>query len=142
MHLRTWLPSTGIALVVALVAVDNFGCGGGSTSALNNNGSGGGGGGPVPASVSGTIAVGAFPVGMAVDPTSNKVYVVNSPLASFCKNLGAVPGVVTLIDGTTGSVAGTANNLSPFEINSPVSTKLRNRYVMITKFQEKPSLLM
>ena len=76
----------------------------------------------MPASVSGTIPMGAFPVGVAVDPTSNNVYVVNSPQASFCKNAGTVPGgVVTLIDGTSGSVTGAANSLSPFEISEPSS---------------------
>lgn len=68
-----------------------------------------------------TVAVGGFPTGVAVDPTSNNVYVVNESPGSFCQNSGAVPGVVAWIDGTTDSVAGTSNSLAPFEISEPSS---------------------
>src|SRR5215467_12352355 len=107
---------TGVALIAGLLALlASAGCGGGSTSAN------GGGGGPVAASVRGTIAVGANPQGIAVDPTTDNIYVVNSPAASFCKNAGNGVGVVTWIDGTTDSVAGTSNSLSPFEVSEPSS---------------------
>ncbi len=43
---------------------------------------------------------------------------VNSPAASFCK-IGNGVGGVAWIDGTTDSLAGTSNSLSPFLINEP-----------------------
>lgn len=107
---------TGLALVAGLLAVVlSVGCGGGSTKTNS------GGEGTVAASVSATIGVGAGPESIAVDPTTSNVYVVNSPAASFCKNVGAVPGVVTWIDGKTDSVSGTSNSLSTFEISEPSS---------------------
>ena len=102
---------TGVALIAVLLALlVSAGCGG-STSA---NGGGGG-----SATISGTIAVGAGPEGIAVDPTTNNVYVVNSPAASFCNYSNGV-GVVAWIDATN-SVAGTSSSLSPFEISEPSS---------------------
>lgn len=102
-----------------LALLISAGCGGGTTRHVESGG--GGGTGPVAASVSGTIAAGTGPESIAVDPTTNNVYVVNSPSASFCHNVGAVPGVVTWIDGNTDSVSGTSNSLAPFEISEPSS---------------------
>jgi YVTN family beta-propeller protein len=103
---------TGVALIAGLLALlASTGCGGGSTSAK---------GGPVAASVRGTIAVGAGPEGIAVDPTTNNIYVVNSPAASFCSYSNGV-GVVAWIDGAIDSLAGTSTSLSPFEISEPSS---------------------
>ena len=88
-------------LVAVVIAVTNTGCGSGS---VLGNGNGGGGGGLVPAMVTGTVDVGTAPVGVAVDPTANKVYVANfgnvqSPTA-YCSSTG---DSVTVIDGATDS---------------------------------------
>jgi YVTN family beta-propeller protein len=73
----------------------------------------------VAASVIGTIAVGTGPEGIDVDPTSNNVYVVNSPPPSPICSPSDVPGVVAWIDATTDTQAGTSNSLSPFEVSEP-----------------------
>jgi YVTN family beta-propeller protein len=71
---------------------------------VNNIGNGGGGGGPVPASISGTIAVGTAPSAIAVDPTTNKIYVADygtgQPVTGRCQTTGSD---VTVIDGATDS---------------------------------------
>src|SRR5271165_7179371 len=72
-------------------------CGGGSTSAN------GGGNGQVPASVSGTIKAGTGPRAIAVDSSTNKIYVADFgtiPTGAPCSPSGAD---VETIDGATQS---------------------------------------
>ena len=96
-----------LAIVVGLLPLAvSLGCGGGNTRAVNNsaNGGGSGGGGPVAASITSTITVGTAPSGIAVDSTSNKIYVADfgtpPPQTQFttCQQGG---GDVTMIDGAT-----------------------------------------
>jgi hypothetical protein len=90
---------TGFALLVSLLAVlVSVGCGASSSSDTGN-------GGPVPAKVIGTVAVGTAPNAIAVDSTSNKIYVTDfgtpTPLGGqTCSPSGAD---VMLIDGATQS---------------------------------------
>jgi YVTN family beta-propeller protein len=79
------------AVLLALIATT--GCGGGSTSAANNGGSGG----QVAATVRASVMVDTNPTGVAVNPSTNSVYVVNHP-GTF--------GGLSRIDGTTDSNTG------------------------------------
>ena len=91
-------------LFVSLLALSNaVGCGGGMSTVNNNGGSGGG---PAPASVSGTIGVGDNPSAIAVDSTSNRIYVTdfggdsNDGICQTCYCPG-INGSLTVIDGET-----------------------------------------
>ena len=78
------------------------GCGGGNT--VNNVGSAGGGGGPVPASLSGTIKAGTAPNAIAVDSTTNKIYVTDFGTAPTTRSGGGCSpssADVRAIDGAT-----------------------------------------
>jgi DNA-binding beta-propeller fold protein YncE len=106
-HVRT---PAGIAtrisvlLVAVLVLLASAGCGVGGTNAVSNGG--GGGGGPVAATVSGTIAVGTVPNSIAIDPTTNKIYVAdfgkeqNNGICQTCY-CPVQNGTLTVIDGAT-----------------------------------------
>ena len=119
---------TGGALIAWLLAfLVSAGCGGGSTNTS------GGGGGP---SVSATIAVGTGPSAIAVDSTTNKIYVTDFgtiPTGIPCSMSGAD---VEAIDGAT--QAKTSVGFSPLnQVNAthaalnPVSHKL---YVQIIAY--------
>jgi YVTN family beta-propeller protein len=104
-HVRTSadVPAKISVLVVALLALlASGGCGGGSTNAN------GGGGGSVAAKVTGTIAVGTAPNAIAVDSTTNKIYVAdfgkedNNGICQTCY-CPVVNGTLTVIDGATQS---------------------------------------
>ncbi len=91
------------ALIVCLLAIlASAGCGG-STSAGNSNG-----GGHAAAIVTGTVTVGTTPRAIAVDSSSNKIYVAdfgeetNTGQCQTCYCV-AVNGSLTMIDGTTES---------------------------------------
>jgi len=108
----------GLSLFVLLVAL---GCGGRST---NTNGTGGTG--PVTASVSGTIAVGTAPSAIALDSTSNKIYVADfgtqpTPSGLSCSPTGAD---VAVIDGTTESPTATVAFPSALGALNPVAIAL------------------
>jgi DNA-binding beta-propeller fold protein YncE len=91
-----------VLLGALLALLASGGCGGGSTNAN------GGGGGPVAAEVSGTIAVGTTPNAIAVDSTTNKIYVAdfgeedNNGICQTCY-CPVVNGTLTVIDGATQS---------------------------------------
>lgn len=96
----------GLALLAGLLALlVSAGCGGGST---NTSGNGGSGGGPVAASISGRITVGTRPSAIAVDSTTNKIYVADfgtpPPQTQFF-NCPPAGGDVTVIDGVSESRA-------------------------------------
>jgi DNA-binding beta-propeller fold protein YncE len=93
------------ALVVAVLAFfASAGCGG-ATNTVNST-SNGTGGDPVAAKVSGTIAAGTNPAAIAVDSTTNKIYVADFGKGQnngqcqtcFCPLQN---GTLTVIDGAT-----------------------------------------
>jgi len=95
---------TRVPLIAGLLAlVVTTGCGGGSTS----------GGGPVAASVRGTIKVGTGPRAIAVDSSTNKIYVADfgtMPTGVPCSPSGAD---VETIDGATQSTTSTGFGAPP-----------------------------
>ncbi|HET9306150.1 MAG TPA: hypothetical protein VFO46_09005 [Candidatus Sulfotelmatobacter sp.] len=95
----------GLAFLVgSLALVVSAGCGEGTTTTSENSG---GGGGPVAASISGNIAVGTRPSAIAVDSTTNKIYVAdfgNPPPQTQFLNCPPAGGDVTVIDGASESL--------------------------------------
>lgn len=121
-HIRTSaLIATRISILVltALVFLASAGCGGGS-SIGNNSGSD-----PVPARVSGTIAVGTAPVAIVADSAHNKIYVMDfgtQPTGTQgCPQSGAD---VTAIDGAAQSTTSVGFWLSSSTPMTPVAAAL------------------
>jgi len=109
--------------IVLLALLITAGCGGGTTLSTNNLSSGG----PVAAKVIGTIAAGTTPRAVAVDPTSNTIYVANfgqetnsgQGSTSYCPGAN---GTLTTIDGGTQSV--TTSSLPPAGAQYPYENPL------------------
>jgi DNA-binding beta-propeller fold protein YncE len=116
MHFRSYMSPAVIAFVALFAVVMNrlalfvglfalvFSAGCGAASGSNSNGNGA----SVLATVSGTVAVGTAPSGIAVDSTSNKIYVADfgtpPPQTQFltCPPAG---WDVTVINGATESTS-------------------------------------
>lgn len=101
----------GFAQILGLLALlVSAGCGGSTGSAKNDNS--GGGGGPAAATVVGTIAAGNGPRAVAVDSTTNTIYVANfgAEADTICQTCYCPlqNGTLTTIDGVTLSVATSA----------------------------------
>jgi YVTN family beta-propeller protein len=122
-HVRT---SVGIAtkisvLVVAVLAfLTSEGCGGGSIQTQKQNR------GPVAASISGAIKVGTAPSAIAVDSTSNKIYVTDFGSEPTFDGSGcsASGGDVTAIDGATQTTSSVGFPFSGSSPMNPVATAL------------------
>jgi YVTN family beta-propeller protein len=115
-------PNNCVSLLgIFLALLISAGCGGGSTSPINNSSNNSGGSGEsVAASVADTIPTGqpGSPFVVAVDSSSNKIYVLNNGSGTTTNICGTYrnPGSLTVIDGASDNPTANAAGYQPVAV--------------------------